>query len=321
MSSFVRGVNLEHERKAKMRPTTFGIRTPIAAVILAAASFAAQQAKAQAAYTPPTPVPAAPAGGINASTLPDIQGIHLGTTIPDARVKLSALYPSKAPFGVTGRWGKFVGTTIPGWQGSMQATANPTVIAPQGVASDTLSITFSTPPNKQVAVSMDRNVMYQTAKYPTEANVKAALIQKYGPNPIMIGPDWLGWIFDEQGKPVAMTGSVATLKMQCGGNVLAQLGTASSAAEANTGPSPTTNAPLARAQVDQWMRDPCRSGVVVWAKITVSGLYAIGMDVVMSENGEATRDWIVMQEYMDQLGAAQKLQQQRKAQQVATPKL
>jgi hypothetical protein len=69
------------------------------------------------------------------------------------------------------------------------------------------------------------------------------------------------------------------------------------------------------------MRDPCRSGVVVWAKITVSGLYAIGMDVVMSENGEATRDWIVMQEYMDQLGAAQKLQQQRKAQQVATPKL
>jgi hypothetical protein len=69
------------------------------------------------------------------------------------------------------------------------------------------------------------------------------------------------------------------------------------------------------------MRDPCRSGVVVWAKVTVSGLYAIVMEVEMSENGEATRDNIVMQEYMDKLGAAQKLQQQKKAQQVAAPTL
>lgn len=53
----------------------------------------------------------------------------------------------------------------------------------------------------------------------------------------------------------------------------------------------------------------------------MSGLYAIVMEVEMSENGEATRDNIVMQEYMDKLGAAQKLQQQKKAQQVAAPTL
>jgi len=304
-----------------MRTATLGMMTTIAAGIFAAASFAGQQAIAQAAYTPPTPVPAALAGGIDATKLPDIEGIHLGMTIPQALAVLKPLYPTSPASGITGDWGKFQGTTVPAWQGSVVATANPLVIANQGESSDTITITFSTPPNQQVAISMDRTIGFPTGKYPTVANVEAALIQKYGPNPIMIGPDWLGWIFDEQGKPVAMAGTAATLKMQCGGNVLALPGSSTSAAQANSGPSPTTNAPLSQAQVDQWMRDPCRSGVVVWAKVTPSGPYAIVMEVEMSENGEATRDWIVMQEYLDKLGAAQKLQQQKKAQQVAAPTL
>ncbi len=304
-----------------MRPTNLGMRTTIAAVILAAASFAGQQAKAQAAYTPPTPVPAAPAGGIDASKLPDIEGVHLGMTIPQALAVLKPLYPTSPAYGITGDWGKFQGTSVPAWQARVVATANPLVIANQGASSDTVTVTFSTPPNQQVAISMDRTVGYPTGKYPAVANVEAALIQKYGANPIMMGPDWLGWIFDEQGKPVAMTGPAATLKMQCAGNVLAQLGTTPSAATANIGPSPTTGAPLSQAQVDQWMRDPCRSGVAVLAMIAVSGPYAITLEVKMSENGEATRDWIVMQEYLDKLGAAQKLQQQKKAQGVAAPTL
>jgi hypothetical protein len=314
-------MNLENERRAKMRPANLGKRTRIAAVILAAASFAGQPAAAQATPAPPTPVPAAPAGGIDPSKLPDIQGIYLGTSIPDALAKLTVLYPSKGGFGVTGAYGRFMGTTDAAWQGGMTGVADPCILANQPSCRDTLIIRFNTPPKKQVAISMDRTIGFQNGKYPSPDNVKAALLQKYGPNPIMIGPNELGWVFDEQGKPVAIAGAAATLKIQCAGNVLGPSGTATSAANANLGPSPTTNAPLSQAQVDQWMRDPCRSSVVVLAIVNAAGPYVTVLDVKMSENGEATRDNIVMQEYMDKLGAAQKLQQQKKAQQVAAPKI
>ncbi len=292
-----------------------------ALILVAAGGFAGQEANAQAAYTPPAVVPAAPAGGIDPSKMPDIEGVHLGMTIPQALAILNPLYPPKGGMGITGSYGKFLGTTDPAWQAGITGVANPCLLANQGGCSDDINLIFSIPPSKQVAISIDRAVSFQSDKYPTEANVKAALIQKYGPNPILIGPDWLGWIFDEQGKPVAMTGTAATNKMQCGGNILAVQGSSPSAASAASGPSVTAGLPLSQAQVDQWMRDVCRSGVVVWAKINASGPYATVMEVKMSANGEATRDYIVMQEYLDKLGAAQKLQQQKKAQQVAAPKL
>src|ERR1700683_5042688 len=59
--------------------------------VLSAAGFVGLRAFAQ----PPaaTAIPAAPPGGINASKLPDTNGVHLGMTQDEALAVMKGLYP------------------------------------------------------------------------------------------------------------------------------------------------------------------------------------------------------------------------------------
>jgi hypothetical protein len=76
-----------------MRRPAPGTMRLLIAVVFVAASLVALRAPAQTATPAAAQIPAAPAGGINPSKLPDIQGIHLGMSPQDLLPALNVLYP------------------------------------------------------------------------------------------------------------------------------------------------------------------------------------------------------------------------------------
>ena len=56
---------------------------------------------------------------------------------------------------------------------------------------------------------------------PAEGPLKAALLQKYGANPIVLGSYLLSWLYDAQGQPAVLAPAVAKRRTQCAGDYMA----------------------------------------------------------------------------------------------------
>jgi hypothetical protein len=171
----------------------------VLAVLFMAAGLAALTAVAQ---TPAVQPPAAPAGGLDSSKLPDVVGVHLGMTIPQAMAVVKSKYPANLTKLF---YTKFRDTSDAPWaaraKGQIMGTGNNSANVV-----DEITIFFSAPPNPQVVVRVDRAV--QMIPPTTIGNLEASLVQKYGP-PItqkLIGLN-LSWEFDEQGKATPVPGS------------------------------------------------------------------------------------------------------------------
>jgi hypothetical protein len=151
-----------------MRNRLTGQFTLLLAVVFFAASFFAPRAHAQAAQ-----VPVAPAGGIDASKLPDIQRIHLGTSVSDTVAKLRALYPEiKVPgYGVTLGYLRFAHIADKPWVNDVLASGS-ACGNPQ--CSESMTVLFDAPPNKQGAISIARSLSFEQGKQPTPDIVKAS---------------------------------------------------------------------------------------------------------------------------------------------------
>jgi len=283
-----------------MRISALRVAKFAVAVIFLATTLAGQRAAAQAPAAAPA-VPAAPAGGIDPTKLPDIQGIHLGMTLQELLPKLKALYP-----------GPGTSTTVPGvysmnvqylkapdkpWVGNIRAVINPCETAYYNSCGDVFYVTFSGPPSKQVAVYLQRALSFQFGKFPTPDSIIAALKQKYGPNPVMFSATTLGWAFDEQGQPLAAPPKKG--QPFCpNSNLLA--------------PSHSVERylpgglPLAQSDITLWMRQKCGLGVYVGANLSTSGTGVTDLTVTITENGEDLRDAIVGQKYLDSVVASHK---------------
>jgi hypothetical protein len=291
-------------------------RVIVVAVIFVTASLAGLHAAAQAKPAP-FRVPAAPAGGIDSSKMPDIVGVHLGMSPQEVAAKLKPLYPpTRIPGnGLNLGYAKFGHAAGSPWVQTMNGKED---ACGNNECTDVLNVVFNAPPNKQGAVGIDRAVSFQQGKQPTPDTVKAALLQKYGPNPFYVSPFIMGWVYDEQGRPIAPPN---------GKNLAQCAGTITSGAAA--GPTPTNAAPeygltgtraLTPADVADLMRNPCRVGVYVLADMSVAGQVVNSFTVKISENSEATRDVIAEQQYLDSVAAGQQQQQLKKAQEQPVPK-
>jgi len=277
----------------------------------AAASLAGVSANAQApASTAPvgSGIPAAPAEGIDPSTLPDIQGIHLGMMAQDMLPKLAALYPGKggpSQAGVNPVNVRYIQAPNRPWIGDIYGTGSTT--------SDSFTATFTGPPNKQVAVYLMRALGFQSGRYPLPDALIAALKQKYGPNPTMKQPAVLCWAYDEQGHPVAMPVSKTT---SCATNQL--LAPVNSI---NTYLPGGAILPMVQADVNHWLAMKCGTGVIVVASLNLTNpgnggpLVVASMVVTIIENGEDLRDAFVGQSYIVAAAAAARQQQLKNAQQ------
>jgi len=145
---------------------------------------------------------AAPAGGLDSSKLPDVVGVHLGMTIPQAMAVVKSKYPANLTKLL---YTKFKDAPDAPWVARAKGQIMGTGLNSANVV-DEITIFFSAPPNPQVVVRVDRVV--QIIPPTTIGNLEASLVQKYGP-PItqkLIGLN-LSWEFDERGKATPVPGS------------------------------------------------------------------------------------------------------------------
>jgi hypothetical protein len=298
--------------------------TPAAAPTAAPSSSAAAQpasAPAQGATSAPgqsTQIPAAPAGGIDPSKLPDIQGIHLGMSPDDLISKLKVLYPGKggpSNYGLNIANVQYIHAPDKPWVGSVIATLD---CSNGSCGSDQFRVTFSAPPSKQVAVYLQRIIGFAGGKFPTQQTLIAALIQKYGPNPIIPTPAYPGiltWAFDEQGQPLVP----APAKNKAAGSCV----TGTILSPANSMDRYIGGIfPLCQADVNGLVTKKCALGVYVVADLGQgNGGVVPSMTVTVIENSEDLRDAIAGQQYLDRVAAAQQQQQLKNSQQQSVPKL
>lgn len=158
---------------------------------------------AQGGYQPWTPpgdtnTPSAPAGPLDLSKLPDISGIRLGMTVPEAKAALQKLYPTT------------------------KIVVQETTIGPRNdrvgmnirfdtATNESVAVDFTFPPNKQVVWHVSR-LAYQPNV--NRAVLLAALRQKYGKESLATGPgsmrstsdsgiEEMWWVSDEHGHHVS----------------------------------------------------------------------------------------------------------------------
>lgn len=265
-------------------------------------------------------VPAAPAGGVDPSKLPDIEGIHLGISLPDALAKMQALFGANRLYINAS---KFQNTPDKPWVSNV--VANDLRFPPCNgpTCKDYVTVWFNTPPNKQVVVAGKRNVAFDLEKRPTVDNMIASLRQKYGQETVKNdtggGQPWLIWLFDEQGRPL----SASTPKFQpgCSGAIADPPAGGSGPKSPLEIPFVLPTVPLTAKGIDNLMINPCRRNVYVSAQLAISNTLLSGMEIKMSENAEDTRDVIAGQQYLDSVAAAQKQQQLNNAKKQAAPSL
>jgi hypothetical protein len=309
--------NTKMSNPAKGRMKAIMIVGTIIGATFVAASIAGLRVEAQAGHGAPVQVPAAPAGGIDPSKMPDVVGIHLGMPPQDVIAKMKVLFPENHPLGLglTPGYAKFGHAPAPPWIQTLVGKAD---ACGNNECADIVSVVFNGPPNKQGVTGIERGINFQEGKRPTPDTMMAALLKKYGPNPFVPTQGTIGWAYDEQGQQIAPPNGKALV--QCAGTVTSG---------AVAGPTPTNAAPeygltgtnpLTQADVADLMRNPCRVGVYVLVSMNVSAQVVNGIDIKISDNSEATRDVIAEQQYLDSVAAGQQQQQLNKAQQQAPPK-
>jgi hypothetical protein len=304
-----------------MRPSVTRTKRSIVALLFVAAGLVGTGAAARPAGAPaqtarpaPAQIPAAPAGGINPSKLPDIQGIHLGMSPDDLLPKLKVLYPGTT-FMTLAKMA-YVNAPDKPWVGGVVANLdcrpNPSNCGP-----DQFRVIFSAPPSKQVAVYLSRELTFQAGKLPTQQTLIAALTQKYGPNPIITNPASPGiltWAFDEQGQPVAPTAPKNKVGCVTGTTLSPSQGIQSYAAGL---------LPFSQDDINRMVTMKCALGVYVVADLGagIGGGVVPAMTVKIVENSEDLRDAIAGQQYLDSVNNAQQQQKLKNAQQQGAPKL
>jgi hypothetical protein len=284
-----------------MRNSVFPDMKLIVLVILVAASLVALRAA-----SPRAQVASPPSGGLDPSKLPDIEGIHLGMSVQGATGIIETLFPPSQLF-VT--FAKFQDVPDTSWVSSIHKKCQTkTKLACNGPYSDEVTVWFSTPPNKQVVVAVERDLEYNQGKRPTIDTVTAALRQKYGqefpqdyaPN----GTPGMSWVFDEQGKLISP--STTNLQPGCAGSI-------AEPPAGESGPSGTVvipfivpDHPVTPKVVSELMVNPCRSHIYVLATLSAQNGIVRTMYLKLSENAEDARDAIAGQEYLDSIAVAQK---------------
>jgi hypothetical protein len=272
-----------------------------------AASAAVTPAPAPAANQPaaasaPALAPSAPP---NFAKLPDVNGIQLGMTVDQALAKIKALYPN--PAGMTVSYVKFEKTADKPWVHDivLQTSVN---------AGEHLTVRFNDPPDEQRVLFVSRSLIFQQGKQTTLANMKAALLQKYG-QPRSSRSETLIWSFDEQGNPLNDPKLNGT---DCSGFAMQN-----NAGEGGDPGRPTIAQLGVDPAQDDLQKNPCYSGVHVSANTgipTPDGLI-ISLDVNMSESGYATRTYIDEQAYIKNAANQAQQEQFKKAQERSAPKL
>jgi len=284
------------------------------ALVFVAAGFAGLRALAQA---PAAGVPAAPPGGINASKLPDANGVHLGMSQDQAVAAMKALYPGDL---LTIYYDKLPNGTV--WIARLSGVTAQNC----NTNCDSMEVYLSMPPSPVQVISIQRAMQMAAGKQPTVDTTLASLRQKYGKELALTksGPDVLAWAYDEQGQPIDPQGPSNWNPADCAGQTL---GTTSGYTDpkqpmdVDTALSPI---PLAQ-QLPGLTGNLCNRNVYVRVQLSrnsIQGTPVVAqIGIFLGEKSLMLRDAVVAQQYFEGLQAAKQQQQQKNAQQQKAPTL
>jgi hypothetical protein len=182
-----------------------------------------------------------------------------------------------------------------------------------GQCQEQVTVVFNGPPDEPRAVSVTRSLGFEAGKRTTVANIKAALLQKYGQQPGFSNAQTMSWIFDEQGNPL---NDPKFNGQQCAGIILYT---------ALAGGS-LSNPALIRGPIGELtqsdLKNPCQSGVHVKADVLAQAdglVYAL--NVTMSENSYAMRAFVHELAFTQNMANQEQQQKIKKAQETAAPTL
>ena len=184
---------------------------------------------------------------------------------------------------------------------------------------------FSTPPNPQEVVSIQRTLLLALDKQPTLDTTVASLRQKYGMELASTRCcDVMAWAYDEQGQPANPQGPSNWNPADCGGGQLGVSGgqTPPGSLEVDYVLGPV---PLAQ-QLPALTGNLCNRNVYVTAQLqrgeAIKGVPVVHqIAVFLGERPLMLRNAVAGQQYLDGLAAAKQQQQQKKAEQQKAPTL
>jgi hypothetical protein len=279
----------------------------LAIAIFIAAGFAGWQVLAQTAQ-----LPAGPPGGVNASKLPDVEGVHLGMTVDQATAVMKSLFPGSALQTFFSHYQK-----SPMWVARLEGGLD---------QNDVLDVSFSPPPNPQQTVLIQRHIVMPPGKQPTLQTIVTSLRQKYGQDlPATSGAALMAWAYDEQGQPVNPQGPANWRPVDCGGAAL--------------GITPGETLPGQGLEVDYVLgatplasllpgltSNLCNKNVFIKAQLDLPNnpqptTTIDQISISLSENPLMLRNAVAGQQYLDGLQAEKQQQQLKQAQQQKAPSL
>jgi hypothetical protein len=245
---------------------------------------------------------------------PNVNDIQLGMTNDQVLAKLKALYPAAQGTVVQLSYVKFQKTADKPWLEYVLVTVNPNPCT--GQCQEEVRIQFNDPPDEPRAINITRSLGFQPGSGTTVANVRAALIKKYGQPSSPGTAQTLNWIFDEQGNPLK---DPKFNGQQCAGIIAYGSPGQGGSSVSNAAPINGALSQLTQADVQ---KNPCMSGVHVKADIFASGdglVTTVG--VTMSENSFATQAYLHQQAFMQNIVNQEQQQTIKKAQETSAPKL
>ncbi len=280
----------------------------LATSALIAAGFFGRQIPAQTAQ-----LPAGPAGGVIASTLPDAEGVHLGMSVAQATAVMKALFPGD-------------GLQI-GYSNFRNGPAFVTSLKGQSQDhTDYLNVFFSMLPNAQQVTFVQRTTNMAPGKQPTEANTMAGLQQKYGKELTNTKPGTgiFGWAYDEQGQPATPHGPENWNPADCANQMMGVAGgqlDPNSSLEVNAALDPV---PLAQ-ELPGLLANLCNRNVFVTAQLltgNIQGTPVVNtMYIYLGEKPLALRNTVAGRQFLEGQAAAKQQQLQKSAEQNKAPTL
>jgi hypothetical protein len=284
-----------------------GFRIVVTAILLTT-GFAATQISAQASL-----VPAGPPGGVNASKLPDAEGVHLGMTVDQATVVMKGLFPGG---GLQLRYSHY--DKGPVWVSSMSGTATD--------QRDFLQVFFSMPPNPPEVVFVQRTVILLPGKQPTAESTMVSLRQKYGKDLALSrsGTGMMAWAYDEQGQPATPQGPANWSPTDCAQQRFGVAGGQADPASSLEIPFVPDQTPFAQ-KVSTMTSDLCNRHVYVTAQLMVSSVQGtpVVAQIIMylGEKPLMVRNSLAGQQFLQGVADAKSQQQMKNAQQQKAPTL
>jgi len=298
--------------RAVTAPAAKGTANSAAPPATSAAVTSAPATNQPAAAAASAPAPALDSSATpNFSKLPDTNGFQLGMTNDQVLAKIKALYPAAQGTEIVLDYFKFEKTSDKPWLQNVHVVVTPQPCG--GACQEELRIQFNGPPDEPRVIYVTRSLGIEAGKRTTVANIKAALLQKYGQPSSPGTAQTLNWILDEQGNPLNDPKFNA---QQCAGIILYT---------ALPGGS-LSNPALIRGPIGELtqsdLKNPCGSGVHVKADVFAQAdglVYSLG--VTMSENSYGMRAFVHELAFTQNIANQEQQQKIKKAQDTAAPTL